>query len=120
MELDRTHHHASFDDLVASAVRAGAPIPVAEDARRATMRRFDGSVGVTSRVEAYYWGVVRRRALRGAAPRLTRSLLAASLAAELTEAGHSPSSVRCEVVRAYGEQCVEAIYAVVDGGGRAA
>jgi hypothetical protein len=120
MESDRIHHHATLDALVASAVCAGAPIAVAEEACRATTRRFGGSTGAANRVEAYYWGVVRRRALRGAAPRLARSLLAASLAAELTEAGHSPSSVRREVACAYGEQCAEAIYAVTDGSDRAA
>jgi hypothetical protein len=107
MESDRSRHHERlFDDLVASAVCAGAPAPVAEVARRATAARFSGTAPArsTARVHAYFWGVVRRRALAGEAPCLAQSLLIASLAAELTEAGHAPDVIRREVARVYGRE----------------
>lgn len=95
----------SLEDLVAAAVSAGATIPLAEDARRITAARFRlrGSAPVSDRAGAYFWGVVRRRALRGAAPVLARSLVAASLAEDLAAAGHPDDAIRREVVRLCGE-----------------
>jgi hypothetical protein len=81
-----------LEALVASARTAGAPETVALEARRATMARFvpEGGPGrlASPRVESYFWGVVRRRALKGGAPAVARLMVAASLAAELEEAGH--------------------------------
>jgi hypothetical protein len=54
-------------------------------------------------VEAYFWGVVRRRALQGAAPAVTRRLVIDSLERELREAGHTPDAIRSELTRLYGE-----------------
>jgi hypothetical protein len=83
--------------LVAHATSAGAPQRVAEEARQVTAARFlaDGvprQIAIP-RLESYFWGVVRRRALAGGAPAIARLIVAASLAAELGEAGHSPESV---------------------------
>jgi hypothetical protein len=117
------HRSSSLDALVEAAVCAGTPKPVAEEARCVTERRFarvrDGRTA-SARATAYFWGVVRNRALRGAAPRLTRSLVAASLVAELVEAGHGPEAVRREVERVYGAPAAGAFLPALAGGGRAA
>jgi hypothetical protein len=81
-----------LEALVAAARSVGAPEEVAVEARRATMARFvpEGGFGrmASPRVESYFWGVIRRRALKGGAPAVARLIVAASLAAELEEAGH--------------------------------
>jgi hypothetical protein len=81
-----------LEALVTSARSAGTPEEVAQEARRATAARFVPERGLRRaappRVESYFWGVVRRRALNGYAPAVARLLVAASLAAELEEAGH--------------------------------
>lgn len=90
--------------LVARASDLGVPARVADEAARAVARasRSEAAPFARSRAEAYFWGVVRRRALRGEAPRFNRLLLAASLASELLEAGHSAASAADEVARVYG------------------
>jgi hypothetical protein len=95
------HAQATVDTalqrLVARATSAGAPPRVAEEARQVTAARFLAESAprqvALPRVESYFWGVVRRRALAGGAPAIARLIVAASLAAELGEAGHSPESV---------------------------
>ena len=95
----RIHHSTArqLDALVASALAAGTPDLVAEDARSVTARRFCAAVARTrvdaARMEAYFWGVVRRRALSGQAPSIARLIVAASLASELREAGHAPDAI---------------------------
>lgn len=78
--------------LVTHATSAGTPAGVAEEARKATAARFLADRGAASvavpRLESYFWGVIRRRALAGGAPAIARLIVAASLAAELREAGH--------------------------------
>lgn len=87
-------HSASgaLEPLVRSAMAAGAPAAIAEEARRVTVSRFPSAVRGTraerERAEAYFWGVVRRRALSGHAPAIARLIVEASLAAELQAAGH--------------------------------
>jgi hypothetical protein len=86
-----------LDSLVTSAVTVGAPLRVAEEARRATAARFGSSPDRVRadrvRVESYFWGVVRRHALSGKAPAIARLIVAASLASELGQAGHAPEVV---------------------------
>jgi len=88
---------SSLQRLVANAKSAGAPDRVAEEARQLTAARFlaEGAPRhiAPPRLESYFWGVVRRRALSGGAPAIARLIVAASLAAELSEAGHSSESV---------------------------
>ena len=94
--IHRSTEH-QLDTLVASALAAGTPEVVAQDARSITARRFSAAVERTrvdaARMEAYFWGVVRRRALSGQAPAIARIMIAASLASELREAGHTPEAV---------------------------
>jgi hypothetical protein len=108
----------SLERLVAVAVGAGAPSEVAEEARAVTLRRFGHEATSRERAEAYFWGVVRRRALGGSAPRLVASLLAASMADDLIEAGHRPDVVSQRVALAYGESTRRGVLAA--DGGRAA
>lgn len=92
-----------LEALAEDATGKGAPAPVAEEARRAAAARFRGPVRPSrSRVEAYYWGVIRRRALRGGAPAMRQRLLLTSFVEELTSAGHTPSRVYEELRRVYG------------------
>ena len=83
---------SAFDALSRSAIAAGTPTSVAEEARRATTARFPAGCGgrraERERAEAYFWGVVRRRALAGQAPEIARLIVAASVASEMREAGH--------------------------------
>jgi hypothetical protein len=115
------HSHVScrsLDRLVEAAVEAGAPPEVAEEARLVVVRRFRGEKTPRARAEAYFWGVVRRRALRGAAPRLVESLLAASMATDLIEAGHRPEAVSRQVALVYGDAARHSL--LVGDSGRAA
>ena len=85
-----------IEGLVRAALRGGAPAIVAEKARAATTARFPRGALRTverSRIEAYFWGVVRRRALAGEAPAIARIIVASSLAAELREAGHCAEEI---------------------------
>jgi hypothetical protein len=115
--LDGTAAARSLTMLEAAAIRAGVPAATADEARRATAARFRVpgiEAALSGRVESYFWGVIRRRALTGGAPALRASMLALSLATELAAAGHGADAVRREVARCYGEsllQCVEPVIA---------
>lgn len=94
-------------ELAQRARAGGAPREVAAEALRVTQARFPRTSGTTraarARMEAYFWGVVRRRALQGAAPAVSRRLVIASLEVELREAGHSPDAITRELARLYGD-----------------
>lgn len=120
MEIMRPRQRTvTLDQLVLSARQAGAPSALAEDARRVTAARFriaGSAAGVSERARAYFWGIIRRRALRGTAPAFTDSMLALSLATELVAAGHAPDVVREEVARVYGEARAAAVaHSIEDG-----
>jgi len=95
------------------ALAAGTPRAVAAEAVRATSSRFprrgEGGRVSRDRVEAYFWGVVRRRALQGAAPAVSRRLVIESLERELQEAGHTPEAIHSEMTRLYGESACAAM-----------
>lgn len=89
--------------LVEGATGSGVPAPVADEARRAAAKTFRAVSGPSrTRVEAYFWGVITRRALRGCAPSVRQRLLVTSFVEELTAAGHAPSRVYEELRRVYG------------------
>ena len=94
------------ESLVSRAVAAGTPEHVAAEAMRITCARIPvGGTGdgrMSTRGESYFWGVIRRRALQGAAPAVSRRLVSASLEHELREAGHPPEAIRRELARQYG------------------
>jgi hypothetical protein len=120
--ITRVSDTPGFADLVAAAVAAGTPAAVAADAARIAAQRFCTGQGGRpgARASAYYWGIVRRRALAGAAPRITRSLVITSLALELSDAGHSPEAIRREVARLHGDVAAKTAAASVCHGGQAA
>lgn len=93
-----------LEDLALRAAESGVPEGVVVEAREAVRAKFSAGVGAreSQRLEAYFWGVVRRRALRGAAPRLGDTLVLASLAEELRGAGFGTSEVYAELRRVYG------------------
>jgi hypothetical protein len=109
MQHDRTpsEDRPVLGRLAERALAAGAPQAVVNEAVTVTAARFprrsEAGRVPRSRVEAYFWGVVRRRALQGAAPTLSRRLVIASLERELREAGHTPEAIRRELTRLYGE-----------------
>lgn len=105
METAQTRSTGCLSTLLSRALRSGVPAATAGEARAITAARFGirGDAPVSRRAEAYFWGIVRRRALKGGAPAFADSLLALSLATELTAAGHCPEQVRREVARVYGE-----------------
>ena len=86
--------------LLRQAVEAGSPPHVAQDAAVATGSKFgeewDG------RAAAYFWGCVRKRALRGEAPEASQRLVLAGLAADLAAAGRAPGDVFVEMSRLWG------------------
>jgi hypothetical protein len=97
---------AWVERLTSAARRQGAPEATVRDACDATSRRI-GPLEVLepsrrARAEAYFWGVVRRRALSGDAPAVRERLMVTSLAGELAYAGHTPARVFEELVRVYG------------------
>ena len=100
-------------DLAERALAAGTPRAVADEAVHATSARFPrrskGDRVSRGRIEAYFWGVVRRRALQGAAPALSRRLVIESLEHELREAGHTPEAIRRELTRLYGDSACAVI-----------
>ena len=77
---------------------------VADAARRAAGVRFAHLGGerldttVRRRVAAYFWAVIRRRAVRKA-PEYARDLVRASLTADLVEAGWERGSIHAELER---------------------
>jgi len=96
--------------LVGHAVSGRAiPAELAEDARRATGRRFQGLPGPLSRkdharVRGYFWGVVRRQSIqsRGAALKEMRTLyLLLSVADDLRAAGRTDTQILCELEADY-------------------
>jgi hypothetical protein len=99
--------------LAERALAAGTPRAVAAEAVRATSARFprrsDSERVSRTRIESYFWGVVRKRALQGAAPAVSRRLVIASLERELLEAGHTPDAIRCELTRLYGDSACAAL-----------
>lgn len=115
MHRDRIHtaRHPRISPLVLRAIAAGTPEPVAAEALRVTRTRFPGrgasDGALSARSEAYFWGVIRRRALEGAAPAIGRRLVIASLERELEEAGHPPEAIRREVARLYGAESCAAV-----------
>jgi len=116
------HDPVSFSDrpvldrLAGQALAAGAPHAVVAQAVNATAARFprrsEGGRIPGARLEAYFWGVIRRRALQGAAPAVSRRLVLDSLERELREAGHTPEAIQSEMARLYGESAC----AVTTGG----
>ena len=89
--------------LAADATASGVPGPVADEARQAVARRFRDAQRLSApRAEAYFWGVIRRRALSGGVPVMRQQLLLTSFVEELTAAGHAPSRVYEELRRVYG------------------
>jgi hypothetical protein len=92
-----------LDALAEDATGRGVPAPVADEARRVAAGRFRAARRPSRpRVEAYFWGVIRRRALRGGASAMRQWLLMTSFVEELTAAGHAPSRVYEELRRVYG------------------
>ncbi len=88
-----------LETAVARAVAAEVPEAVVREARDIALAKFGRG---SERAGAYFWGVLRRRALRGQAPALARWLVISSFAAELLDAGHTEASVYSELVRVFG------------------
>lgn len=98
----------------------GVPDRVAREAAAVTMRRMRGSVDPSResgrrRIDAYFWAVVRRRAFAGVEglAGFRSRCVAATLAADLAEAGHSPAhalEVLTPVVGA--ERAIESLAAI--------
>ena len=95
--------------LVAEATRRGVPEGLASHAASVTRKRLGCQADPVSdagrrRWKAYFWGVVRRSALRerrdgGATAHL---LVLTSMADDLRGAGYAPMRVYDELCRAYG------------------
>jgi hypothetical protein len=85
-------------------VSRGVPRETVSAAKRAVAVRFADLTaahldGVArQRIAAYFWGVIRRRALRQA-PSYARRIVRATLAADLADAGWDSSSIDVELAR---------------------
>ena len=81
------------------------PERLAADAKRAALRRFPEAedshltAHMRRRIAAYFWGTVRRRAVRHE-PGYARTLVRATLAADLAEAGWEAPAIRVELEKA--------------------
>lgn len=113
MGIDGGSHDEALVEGVSrrARIRGGIPDGIARDAERATLRwlgsaRHDGRRVGRSRVAAYFWAVVKRRALGGEpALRSYRArCLADTLAADMLSAGHEVGSVVAEISRVVGQQ----------------
>lgn len=101
---------AQVDALTADAVgRAGIPVSAARQAAGATLRWLDREAPADTehgrrRVSAYFWGVVRRRALAGGRGLTAHRVrcVADALAADMLAAGHDPSAVAAELAPVVG------------------
>jgi len=88
-----------------AATARGVPQEVVTAAQRAVARRFADLAGPPldaagrQRVAAYFWGTVRRRALRQA-PGYAERVVWATLAADLADAGWDPFAISAELERA--------------------
>jgi hypothetical protein len=111
----------TMDDLASRAVRMGVPPLVVKEAVTAARAKFSAGSARRAKVreEAYFWGVVRRCALRGAAPRVGETLVLASLAQELRNAGYGPEEVYSEVCRVYGGRMDATLIGAYQPGSRA-
>ena len=85
---------SELGELLEHAAASHVPQALAAEARAATARALgdrlapDLSEGERARVRAYFWSVVRRRALRSAeAAAFTAGMVRASIANDLREAG---------------------------------
>jgi len=85
-------------------VSRGVPQEVVTAAKSAVARRFADiaesplDTATRQRVAAYFWGTVRRRALRHA-PGYAQRIVSAAVAADLAEAGWDPCAIRTELDR---------------------
>jgi hypothetical protein len=87
----------------------GVPARIARSAADITARRFAGEPASRSRVRAYYWAVVRRRALtdRAGGAGLRSRYLATALADDLFAGGHGRQSVLEELRVRFGTHLPE-------------
>jgi hypothetical protein len=82
----------------------GVPADTVAAAKRAVAARFGEleasrlDPATRRRVAAYFWGVIRRRALRHA-PSYARRIVQATLTADLAAAGWDAPSIRVELER---------------------
>lgn len=97
---------AFLDDLVAAAIRRDVPVPIAEDAKRATRRRLVGAGALDTssrrRIEAYFSAVVRRQVTRrGVAPRAAARLVVATVVDDLRASGRDAQAIWAELERGW-------------------
>lgn len=104
-----------------ACAKHGVPESVAGEAARITLRRFAATEDMRAeRAEAYFWGIVRRRALgREGSRALRERYLAAALADEMLRAGRSSESARQEVLQRFGgtigAEAVDSFFATLAG-----
>ncbi len=88
-----------------ATLKRGVPAEVADVATRVALSRFGElsnaqlDIATRRRVAAYFWGVVRRRAIRSA-PGYAARVVRAALAADLAEAGWDAAAIYAELERA--------------------
>lgn len=99
----------SVEDIRLEAVRShGVPAPLALAAGSITLRKFERDIGWdergVQRVRAYFWGVVRRRALGSGADvaALRSRYVATTVAADMLAGGYPEHLVRDTVAACYG------------------
>lgn len=100
--MEHVRTGATLRAIEERAVASGVSVAVARQAREVTARRFVSDAAGRARLEAYFWGVVRRRALRGGAPAVRERLCLVSLVDELAAAGHTRDRILDEARRTFG------------------
>lgn len=97
------HEKNRYDALLAEAMRKGVSESLARSALAITRRRL-GSVASRSsrRAEAYFWAVVRRRAIRDrSTSELTGRLVLGAVVDDLRAAGRDAEGIRAELERGW-------------------
>jgi len=97
---------AFLDELEHDAIRRDVPVLIAQDAGRATSKRFEGlatmDAAMRRRAEAYFSAVVRRRVTRrGAAPRAAARLVVATVVEDLRASGRDAHAIWAELERGW-------------------
>lgn len=110
-ECRGTSVEATLEELILRAIDNDVPRPLAEEIAKTTCVRLaldpwrPASARDVRRMEAYYWEVVRRRTIRGAAgSRAVARVVAEAVVADLRETGRDGAAIFDQLRRGWSER----------------
>jgi len=106
-----TSVESTLESLVMRAIDNDVPRQLAEEIAAITRQRLaldpwrSASARDVRRIEGYFWEVVRRRTIRGAAgPRAVARVVAEAVVADLRETGRDGASIFDQLCRGWSER----------------